>query len=694
MGFNLNTNTYGLYAHARASEVNTRLSSSLEKLSSGTRINKAGDDASGMSIANNLRSQSSSLGQAIRNANDAIGLVQIVDNAMAEMTNILNTIKTKAIQSAQDGQTTTTRLAIQKDVNRLMEGLDTIAQTTTYNGQNLLSGAFANKEIQVGAYSNETVKLSISAADGEHVGHVRREIFDITHLNGGAQIELGKEIGLNIDGNLVQTSVFDIQAGTGVGEMANLINSNSDILGVRAAYNVETVSTDSIRAGDLTDLTINGVSLGNLTDIKRNDADGKLQNAINEKSHLTGVIASVDEAGKLHLNSRDGRGIHMQNYGAVIPTSISSQNVTPDLAGTASPSGDVYGAEGFVLPTVNALPGVTTINGIDILDTDGLGTMATPAQMDTLAEIATLINNQQHLTMVSARVETSANNTETLVLEGSIESISGFNSQDPAGAVFTGLGLNMRDVDPTSTDMNINGNLNFGTLSLLGSGANDIVTEFGTVRESGLAPVAVPAAAIAAGDVMINGIDVIGAQPAANVDTVQEIIDLINVNIEQTDVIASEGPNGELVLEGDIRSLTGFNEALTGKGLNASIADIALKDEIPVSSEIKNLSSVVVESMLLTQKGSMLAMDIVDTSMKTMDTIRSDVGAVQIQLNSTIANITISQANIKIAESAIRDVDFAAESAEFNKNKLMAQAGTFALAQANTVQQNVMKLLQ
>ena len=158
MGFRINTNVAALNAHAAGVENNRKLSSSLEKLSTGLRINKAADDASGLQIADSLRDQANSLGQAIRNANDAIGVMQIADKAMDEQVKILNTIKVKATQAAQDGQTTETRKALQEDIVRLMEELDNIAGTTTYNGMSLLSGSFTNKEFQIGAYSNQTVK--------------------------------------------------------------------------------------------------------------------------------------------------------------------------------------------------------------------------------------------------------------------------------------------------------------------------------------------------------------------------------------------------------------------------------------------------------------------------------------------------------------------------------------------------------
>ncbi|MDO9056437.1 MAG: flagellin, partial [Sulfuricurvum sp.] len=152
MGFRINTNIAAMNAHTNSTVNNRSLDDSLSKLSSGLRINKAADDASGMVIADSLRTQANSLGQAISNANDGIGIIQVADKAMDEQLKILDTIKTKAIQAGSDSQSTSSRTAIQKDVNRLLEQLDNIAKTTAFNGTQLLSGNFSNKEFQVGAY--------------------------------------------------------------------------------------------------------------------------------------------------------------------------------------------------------------------------------------------------------------------------------------------------------------------------------------------------------------------------------------------------------------------------------------------------------------------------------------------------------------------------------------------------------------
>ncbi|MBQ7136202.1 MAG: flagellin B, partial [Campylobacter sp.] len=163
MSFRINTNIAAMNAHANAVVNDRALSSSLGRLSSGLRIQTAADDASGMAIADSLRSQANSLGQAIANANDAVGIIQTADKAMDEQIKILDTIKTKAIQAAQDGQNSDSRRALQNDISRLLEELDMIATTTSFNGQQLLNGNFSNKNFQIGAYSNETAKVSIGA---------------------------------------------------------------------------------------------------------------------------------------------------------------------------------------------------------------------------------------------------------------------------------------------------------------------------------------------------------------------------------------------------------------------------------------------------------------------------------------------------------------------------------------------------
>jgi flagellin len=136
----INTNVSSLNAQEAATNTNSNLRNSLEKLSSGLRINKASDDASGLAIADKLRTQANSIGQSIANGNSATALTQIADKAMAEQSNILDVVKQKLIQASTATTSSEGRAAIGKDINKLLTQLNNIATQTNYNGISLLQG--------------------------------------------------------------------------------------------------------------------------------------------------------------------------------------------------------------------------------------------------------------------------------------------------------------------------------------------------------------------------------------------------------------------------------------------------------------------------------------------------------------------------------------------------------------------------
>jgi flagellin len=310
MALRINTNIAAMNAHKNMIKTDNSLSDSLGRLSSGLRINKAADDASGMAIADSLRSQSLGLGQAIKNGNDGISIVQTADAALEESINIVNTIKTKSIQSAQDGQTTESRKAIQADISKLRDELDTIAKTTAFNNQKLLSGNFTDKKFQIGAYAGETIDISIQSTEATKIGHITTS--DLSFAKEGTAE-------LNIYSNLLDKTfslaavdlAYDNDAESGIGAVADAINRLSDQLGISATASVE-ISTDSSIAEGTTDssFAINGITIGAL-DVQDNDSDGALVSAINNKSSEHGVTASVDEEGVLTLSSTDNRAIQV-----------------------------------------------------------------------------------------------------------------------------------------------------------------------------------------------------------------------------------------------------------------------------------------------------------------------------------------------------------------------------------------------
>ena len=162
----VNTNISSLIAQEAATNTDNRINSSLEKLGSGQRINKASDDASGLAIADKLRTQKNSIGQSIDNANSAVAMIQIADKAMAEQSNILDTVKQKLIQAATSTTSDDGRVSIAKDINKLLTQLDDIAVQTNYNGRVLLQESDNSTDqssalvFQMGEDSNDTIETS------------------------------------------------------------------------------------------------------------------------------------------------------------------------------------------------------------------------------------------------------------------------------------------------------------------------------------------------------------------------------------------------------------------------------------------------------------------------------------------------------------------------------------------------------
>ncbi|OEW36795.1 flagellin A, partial [Campylobacter jejuni] len=546
------------------------------RLSSGLRINSAADDASGMAIADSLRSQASTLGQAISNGNDALGILQTADKAMDEQLKILDTIKTKATQAAQDGQSLKTRTMLQADINRLMEELDNIANTTSFNGKQLLSGNFINQEFQIGASSNQTIKATIGPTQSSKIGLTRFETGGRISESGEVQFTLKNYNG--IDDFKFQKVVISTSVGTGLGALAEEINKSADKTGVRATFTVETRGMGAVREGTTSDdFTINGVKIGKI-EYKDGDSNGALVSAINSVKDTTGVEASIDENGKLLLTSREGRGIKIE--------------------------GDI-GRGAFINPNMKENYGRLSLvknDGKDIL-ISGTGLTATGFGANSFI-------SQASVSLRESKGQIDANVADAM----------GFNSVDKGNI----LGGKYSSV---SSYMSSEGSgFSSGSGFSVGSGKN---------YSTGFANVVV-------------------------VSAISQMSAVYNIS-------AGSG----------FSSQSGLSQFATMK---TSVGNtLGVKDET---------------AGVTTLKGAMAVMDIAETAITNLDQIRADIGSVQNQLQVTINNITVTQVNVKSAESQIRDVDFASESANYSKANILAQSGSYAMAQANSSQQNVLRLLQ
>jgi flagellin len=193
MSLRINTNTSSAFSSYQLQKSQQDLSGSLQRLSTGRRINKASDDAAGMVIANKLASQSNGFGQAIRNANDAISITQVADGALGQATDLIQDIRVRAIQAASAAQSPESRQAIQADIDKSLAALTDIAKNTSFNGQKLFSGTFTDKQFQVGASSGETIEISIGSIEPTQISEQTLGAFadiDVTTQD-GAQAAIG-----------------------------------------------------------------------------------------------------------------------------------------------------------------------------------------------------------------------------------------------------------------------------------------------------------------------------------------------------------------------------------------------------------------------------------------------------------------------------------------------------------------------
>jgi len=212
MGLRVNTNVASLTAQRNLSTVTQRLQGNFSRLSSGLRIANASDDAAGLGISERMRSQIRSYGAASRNTQDGISLVQTAEGALGEASNILNRMRELAIQSANGTLTQTDRDTITTEVTALLDELDRIADSTEFNGVNLLDGSATTASIQVGIQANETIEIGLPDATAATLGIDAVDVSDVT----GANTALG----------LVDTAIDSLNSARGVlGATQNRLNS-------------------------------------------------------------------------------------------------------------------------------------------------------------------------------------------------------------------------------------------------------------------------------------------------------------------------------------------------------------------------------------------------------------------------------------------------------------------------------------
>lgn len=646
----INTNIASMNAQTNAANTNKNLSNSLEKLSSGLRINKAADDASGMAIADKLRTQASSIGQGISNANSGAALIQIADKALGEQSNILDTVKTKLIQASTSTTSAEGREAIRKDISKLLEQFDAISETTNYNGINLLNEKGADFNFQTGEYADSNISMELSravnteslgASNGQVSSTVTGEMEFTTSISFNGDKDGGK---ITVDGTAADDQVTITSTGT---------NMHVAVTGNK----VETIAANA--TGDIT--------------LKTDDAEliAKLD-----------AIAATDATAGTNEFVRNGEG----NYTISASTTLD------------------FGDEGADLSNVELLT-ATASTQINIESVDGEDLTISKLGVDTSADITvdnTGVGNLKGTTDDMSKLSLTTGSAAGIALNSGVVSVK-VGETSTAVASDRAVAINLSQASTTVEDTSFTVDAEEVTkLTLTGSSAAASVTlssaDDATLEK--LEQAALVSERLTNNEDGTFTLTASGAGGDASI-TFDGGFDLANLQVDG--LLSGTAPGGsEKLYIATQKAVTIDNTG--GKEISLVATDMNAKATALGGLEGSEVSKTVVGEQLnnlknlgegeLTADKAKSFMSSIDTALNQLNDVRADFGSTQSQVETAIRSMMVTQVNIKNAESVIRDTDYAAESANFNKQNIIAQAGTYAMSQANAMAQNVQRLLQ
>jgi flagellin len=653
-----------------------------------------------MAIADKLRTQASSLGQGISNANSGTALIQIADKAMSEQSNILDIVKTKLIQAATSTTSAEGREAVRKDVSKLLDQLDNISEQTNYNGINLLNQKGAEFNFQVGEDSTFDIGLATAYSvntTGLGAGDIalndEDSLLNFSDANNTVGIKgVGGQFTVKYDENPVTalTAVQDrgIQIGVtanGVGTIAGDVAFSvvaNDVKGLAFAggsYNLETndmalkaaldnaatnsATTGVTKVGDgqYTTTTTLGVDFGGTIDITDLRVSGFTTGSTGTDT-LTVVTDSEVSV------TKDAGAAYIGLAAATVAMSNGSIGaVANELLGKTSATSDAVSYS-----IIASATGVTGTSGL-IVEKGTVGVQVETEKASTDSGISTGGSYAQSA-QAAVQIENAYSGT---VASNSGESIYTLNAYDVKELVFTNTTLTA--AGSYSVTMSTNNANSVKMLDELASN-NAKLTKVGEGAYS--------FAVTTTGNQQYSTLDFGGADVLDLTISGQELGEDIALVTTGKVFVTKEDSDDDADIRLKAVNVNDSTKAIDDGGqLNGASGDI-----LKTSTTLAGLKGLAEGG--LTADIANTYMSVVDNAMTQLNSVRSDFGSTQGQLEVATRNMMVTQVNIKAAESVIRDVDYAAESANFNKQNIIAQAGTYAMSQANAVSQNVLRLLQ
>ena len=696
----INTNVKALVATESMRSNNLKLSTAMERLSTGLRINSAKDDAAGLAISNRMTAQIRGMSMAIKNANDGISMAQTADGAYGQVTSMLQRMRELAVQAANGAVSDSDRTSIQLEIDELKAEISNVADRTSFNGIKLLDGSAQEIKLQTGTNEGELLSIGFASVKTTVIGSGDNPA--LTSVGGSAPVVLVSG-DLTINGVLVGASLAaDDAASTTDPSMSAIakvaaINRVSEESGVYAKVNATTVLGSSMTAlATSGTVTINGVATSSFsTTTDASISRATVVDAINNISDQTGVVAidtGEDTRGVL-LNAADGRNIR-----------LTLTTLTAAATGLGNATATTYGGT-FSL--------YSTTGEAIVLDEQVGGNIQNAGLRQgtyTSEEARTVTKERAGAVAAPAASTTGLLNSTTLVING-INIEKAIATDDDASFVTTAStkaasAIAVAAAINKSTDMT----------GVTAKAEANVVRGDGTFTEDTLT----------VGAVYLNGITISGVGGDRDA-----VLASLNAVSGQTGVVASEWGAGIQLIAEDGRNIsiaTDDNIAVAGIGLantgtsigTTSATYSTFYSTVSMSSDTafevqrgsegdtnfellgfregtfggNDTGVKIAEVDVSTQVGAGIALTAIDNAIEDVSSAQARSGAFQNRLDAAVSILSESSENASAARSRIVDTDYATETTALAKAQIVQQAATAMLAQANQQAQSVLALLQ
>lgn len=666
----INSNINSLVAQQNLNGSQNALSQAITRLSSGKRINSAADDAAGLAIATRMQTQINGLNQGVSNANDGVSMIQTASSGLSQITSSLQRIRQLAVQASSGSLSTSDQQALQQEVTQQIAEVNRIASQTNYNGKNVLDGSAGNISFQVGANVGQTISLNLSqslsaASLGKGLVSAGSTLGTLNNLSldaNGNSVTSGAAItAINVlsDGNGGFTYTDQNNQALSAKAVKNLFGNSTGVGGAlvitasgSGSALLSTSQLSTISQANATPPAGTNTVIGTITGLSIDASTGK-DVAAGTQGAITSITVKTNGSGGFNFYDQTGAQLSTGLVGDNSGTNPGS--LLTITKGTGGNGDSVSFTNSVSTQLVNVNAATATSFSAQVTAVNGAVTTALPSATTTLGKITGL------------NVDTSGKD----VAAGTAGAITSLTvTEDTSG--------NIHFADQNGTDVT-------ATMTAAGTGLFSVVPGDGTTKAS------------------------FSMQAGATAPTISGTITGLSLDASGNNVApGTQGAITSITVKntGGTLSYTDQNGADVSSLFTGSAGSVAFKSGVsPISYsapqlaafssiDANNAPGTVSSIDISTTTGANQAMESIDNALATVNNIQASLGAAQNRFTAISTTQQAQSTNLSQAQSQIQDANFAQETANLSKAQVLQQAGISVLAQANSLPQQVLKLLQ